>query len=358
MRFLPIPESGGNVDVLWDYLNIPVIDRPLVLAYLLEAWRSDTPFPLLELIGLQGAAKSSTQDKLRRLIDPSAVNLRSALKTVEDLFISAGCNWLVCLNNLSHLSAPQQDALCNLATGGGYSARTLYTNTDETLIETKRPVVINGIVPLVTAQDLTDRVLHIELEQLPQYIEEAELESSFTQNLPKIFGALLDLFAATLAKLPTVKPKNLPRMGDYARLGEAMYQVQGKRPGEFLALYHENRKQSVTRALENSPVASAIRELADDNRHTIVYSGTMKGLLQMLDKYRTAIETWPKSPRGLGDALRRQTPALRMIGFDVTISAPKMDGIHVQVLRSHTQHEHHEHHLRALREANLDVVFI
>ncbi|MBS1212221.1 MAG: hypothetical protein H6R26_837, partial [Proteobacteria bacterium] len=246
LRQLPKPIMGGDLSRLWEFANIPESVRPLVLAWALEAWRPDTPFPILELIGAQGTAKSSTQDKWRRLIDPNAVNLRSAPKSTEDLFIGAGCNWLVSLNNLSHLSAQQQDALCNLATGGGFAARTLYTNADETLIECKRPVVINGIVPLVSAQDLTDRVIHMELEPI-EYRDETEIEAGFKEAAPGIFGALLDLFVIALGRLPEVKPARLPRMGDFAKLGEAMMQAQGHEAGAFIRLYEENRQQSVAR---------------------------------------------------------------------------------------------------------------
>lgn len=166
---------GGSIDALWKFANIPEQQRPLVLAWMLEAFRPTTPFSILELTGEQGSAKSATQDKLRRLIDPNAVNLRAAPKSTEDLFVSAGCNWLVSLNNLSHLSAQQQDALCTLATGGGFASRTLYTNADETLIECKRPVIFNGIVPCATAQDLVDRIVHIDLPEIQTYKEDSIL---------------------------------------------------------------------------------------------------------------------------------------------------------------------------------------
>ena len=224
-RPLPIPVAHGDLTRLWDFLNIPPDDRLLVLAWMLEAFRPDTPFTLLELCGSQGSAKSFTQDKLRRLIDPNAVNLRAAPKTTEDLFVGAGCNWLVSMNNLSHLSAQQQDALCTLATGGGFAGRTLYTNADETLIECKRPVVINGIVPVVTAQDLTDRVIHVEMPDITAYREESALITEFEAQASALLGGLLDLFVATLARLSHVKLSHPPRMADFARLGEAMAQA-------------------------------------------------------------------------------------------------------------------------------------
>ena len=116
MQPLPIPEKDGNLDVLWKFINVDKNDRSLLLAWMLESFRSETPKPVLSLSGTQGSAKSSTQNKIRQLVDNNAVNLRSAPKSTQDIFVSAGCNWLISYENLSHLSAQTQDAFCTLAT--------------------------------------------------------------------------------------------------------------------------------------------------------------------------------------------------------------------------------------------------
>lgn len=344
MRPLPLPVPGGDLSRLWNYANIPERDRPMVLAWLLEAWRPETPFAILELTGQQGTAKSGTQAKLRRCIDPNAVDLRAAPKSVEDLFVSAGANWCASLNNLSHLSAQVQDALCSLATGGGFAGRTLFTNVDETLVEAKRPVIINGIVPVVTAQDLTDRVIHIDLPELGAYRTETAIDADFEKDAPHIIGGLLDLFVKTLAALPGVALPRPPRMADYAALGEAMHRSQGNLDGSFVRLYLENRRESVARSLESSPVACAIRALVDEHQgqSSLVWTGTMKALLEILAHRRDGAEAWPRSPRGLGDALRRQRPALAQIGVNVQIAKAGRDGVHVTIERcEHCEHGEH-----------------
>lgn len=337
VRPLPVPVPGGNLAQLWDYANIPPEVRTLVLAWMLETWRPETPFPVLELVGSHGSAKSSTQAKLRQCVDPNAVDLRAAPKSVEDLFVSAGANWLASYNNLSHLSPGTQDALCNLATGGGFAARTLFTNGDETLIESKRPVILNGIVPTVTAQDLADRVIHVELPAIATYRQESEIERAFEQDVPGIVGGLFDLFAATLARLPDIHIERPPRMADFARLGEAMHRAQGGAPGEFVRLYAANRRDSTARGLEASPVAVALRSLVEQHqacqpREPVVFDNTMGRLLDHLTDHRDKSEAWPKSARGLGDVLRRQIPALAQIGIRITIAKPGKRGVIVRIV--------------------------
>jgi hypothetical protein len=142
---LPVPTKGGDISPLWRVANIPADLRSLVLAWLLESFRPDTPFPVLELIGEEGTAKSTTQNALRNLIDPNRVNLRAAPRNREDLCTSAAVNWLVSYENLSHLNPDLQDALCTVATGGGFATRKLYTTGEETTLKFKRPVILNGI---------------------------------------------------------------------------------------------------------------------------------------------------------------------------------------------------------------------
>jgi hypothetical protein len=326
MRPLPVPERGGTLDALWPLVNIPVADRLMVLAWMLECLRADTPHVVLELVGEQGSAKSSTQRALRRLIDPNQADLRAAPKSVEDVWIAARNSHMVSLENLSHLQAQYQDALCVLATGGGYSARTLYTNAEETILELRKPIVLNGISVIVTAQDLLDRCLHIDLPTIQARELAGDIETRFEAAQPALLGALLDLFVKVLATLPSVQipPEQRPRMADFAALGEAVFRVHGEPAGAFLARYSAMREDGVRRTIDASPVGAALAAYLADAPGG--FNGTLSELLDRLDRYRPHGEAWPRSAKGLGDALRRLAPALRLIGFECK-SLPKTGGV-------------------------------
>jgi hypothetical protein len=75
----------------------------------------------------------------------------------RDLMIAATNAWLVAFDNLSSLPPWLSDALCRLATDGGFSTRTLYTDSGETLFSAQRPVLINGIEQIATRADLLPR---------------------------------------------------------------------------------------------------------------------------------------------------------------------------------------------------------
>ncbi|MBF0371588.1 MAG: primase C-terminal domain-containing protein [Magnetococcales bacterium] len=331
MRPLPYPTQGGNFSLLWNSINIQKPeDQWMMIVCLLECFRPETPNPILEFGGEQGSGKSDTQSRIRDLIDPNDVNLRAAPREVGDIFVGAANNWIVSLNNLSRLSAPQQDAFCSLSTGGGFAGRQLYTNTEESVVEVKRPVMFNGISTLATAQDLVDRVVRFELPIIKQRRKSSELEAEFEKNRPEIFGGLLSLFSQCLATIPHVVIENLPRMADFAVLGEALHIGHGFAQGTFVNAYKERSEKAVVHALDASPVARAIQEFMDASSEA--YSGTVKGLLDNIQNHKASGDAWPKSARGLSDALRRHAPGLRVAGITVEFDPQRhRDGVHVTI---------------------------
>lgn len=317
MKAIPAPVSGGSLDDLWKLVNIPQENQLIVVAWLLECLREDTPHVVMEFVGEQGSAKSTSQKLLRMLIDPNVANLRSAPKKVEDVWVGANNCHLVSFENLSSLSQDYQDALCVLATGGAHATRAHYTNKDESIIELRKPIIVNGITVNVTAQDLLDRSIHVELPPINNRLQSKDVDQAFTFAYPELVGALLDQFVKALNVLDKVKisDHDKPRMLDFAYLGEAVFQANGFAKGEFLSRYQLMRQKGVYRTIDSSPIGSAVVTFLDKN--STGWSGQLFSLLQQLNQYKPAGETlWPNTPRRLGDQLRRLTPALRTLGFD------------------------------------------
>ena len=318
MKPLPDPVVGGTLDPLWGLVNVPENTRLLVIAWLLDCLRPDTPFPLLEAIGEQGSAKSGLQTLLKRMIDPSAIELRSAPRSGEDVFVGAAQGWLLCFDNVSHLSGEMQDVLCRVATGATYATRKLYTNSEESSIRAKRPVTLNGIGASITAQDLVDRAISLELPVVEDRREKATIETEFDRLHPALLGALLDLFASALAILPsiTIERDRRPRLIEFAKLGCAVAVAMGGTAETFLSEFEAMRVESIGRTIEASPVAVALLEFLED-RPDREGERTAKQWYESLTRPDGA-EAWPRSPKGFSDALRRAAPALRTLGISVS----------------------------------------
>ncbi len=336
-RPLPQPGARGNVNLLWKHVNVPKDARPLVLAWLLDSMRPDTPYPVLELNGEMGSSKSTTQRRLRALIDPVAVPLRGAPKCVEDIHIAAANAQICSFENLSSLSGEQQDALCILSTGGGYATRQLYTNGEEHVISSKRPVMVNGINAVASQPDLIERVITIELPTIAAAKRQAEqnLEAAWVKDYPAIFTGLLTLFADALELLPKVEiPEGMQkRMIDYQRLGEAVCMALGSKAGEFSQQLDSMHGDSLARGLESYGVAVGVQMLAarPEGRE---WEGTYLQLLSELNRMPEIDRSnWPKSPRHLSSQLMRIAPGLRRAGVRVEPAGRGKTGAKVRIIR-------------------------
>jgi DNA polymerase-1 len=318
---LPAPERGGTLDGLRPFVNV-ADDRSwlLLLGWLVAAYRRRGPFPALALCGEQGSCKTTLGRLLQQLVDPSAAELRGEPREPRDLMIAATNAWLVAYDNLSHLPQWLSDALCRLATGGGFSARQLYTDDEEAIFVAQRPALLTSIADVVTSADLLDRAVCIQLEPVPddrRRTEQALLEE-FGRARPRLLGALLDAASAGLRNLPATRLARLPRMADFALWAEASLRGAGFRPGDFLAAYEANRGDTNALALEASPVALALLKRLED---CPVFDGTAAELLQWLndgtDERTRKEKGWPTRPHVLSGQLRRMAPNLRRAGVSV-----------------------------------------
>jgi hypothetical protein len=313
---LPIPSMGGSLCQLWRFANVKQEDRVLVLAWLVAAYRPRGPYPVLDLIGGQGCAKSTTARVLQSLVDPNLAGLRSAPRDERDLAIAANNSYLPAFDNLSGLPPWLSDALCRMATGGGFGTRKLHTDDEEALFNFQRPVLGTSIDPFITRSNLLDRCLLVELPSISD--EERKPESEFWREfedaIPGIIGALLGCVSMALARIDKVKREALPRMADFALWVRAAEPAFGGDVGSFEERYADNREAANVVALESSPIVEPLRELLKQSNP---WKGTASELLGKLHEQASARSTltsghgWPNSPRSLSSTLRRLAPNLK-----------------------------------------------
>ena len=321
MRALSLPRPGGSVLDLQKFINVPgESDFQLVVAWLLAALRPVGPFPILVLQGEQGSAKSTAARMLRSLIDPATSPIRAVPRDEHDLMIAAQNAWLLAFDNLSGIRNWLSDALCRLATGGGFSTRQLYTDAEETILDAQRPVILNGIEELTSRQDLLDRALIVQLPPIPPEARrpESELWNEFEAQKPRILGALLTAVSTGLRLLPGIELASLPRMADFAKWISATESALPWSEGSFLRAYSSNREESVDLAVESDVVATALLALLHRQGD---WRGTATELLAELGSYATEAvlrsRAWPKTARPLSGRLRRAAPFLRTVGVEI-----------------------------------------
>lgn len=322
LRPLPRPVPGSLLE-LRRFVNAPDQESwTLMLAWLIAAVRPTGPYPLLSLLGEQGSAKTTTAEVFKRLLDPGKAPVRSEPRDVRDLMIAATNGWVIAFDNVSHIPDWLSDALCRMSTGGGFSTRELYTDGDEIIFDTERPVIVTGIEEVVGRGDLLDRALLVVLPPIPDSRRrpEADFWAEFDAARPALLGGLLDAVAAAIRGAPGVRLAELPRMADFAIWTTAAAPALGWSANHFLATYAGNRAAAHEVALESFSVAPLVRELAEAGP----WEGTAAELLERLSTMATEQakrqKTWPATARTLAGALRRAAPSLRRVGVNVEFS--------------------------------------
>jgi hypothetical protein len=122
MQALPMPQHGGNIDKLREFVNLNESNFILFVAVLLDAFRSGK-HPILELVGDFGSAKSTLAKIFKRLIDPDETELRTLPGTLRDIFIAVHNARVRAWDNVSKIDRTISDALCQLSDGSGFGTR-------------------------------------------------------------------------------------------------------------------------------------------------------------------------------------------------------------------------------------------
>ncbi len=322
MQPLPAPVSGGSLEELRKLINLPD-DESFILycSFLVVSLRPCGPYPALTIQGEQGSAKSTAARVAKELIDPSAAPLRTAPRDERDLMITAGNSWLLAYDNLSRLPSWLSDALCRLATGGGFSTRQLFSDDLERIFSAMRPSVLNGIEDVATRPDLLDRCLVLTLKAIPDTERRtaAEVSQAFEEARPRLLGALLDAVSCGLRRQDEVKLTCRPRMADFATWVSAAEPSLPWAEGAFLEAYFGNRSEAVEVALEADVLAVAVQSFIASTQS---FEGTatelLEGLEEEVGERSRLARSWPKSARALSGRLRRAATVLRSVGIEVS----------------------------------------
>lgn len=321
---LPVPEPGGRIEDLRPFLNLDNGDLwTLMLGSLVMKFRPRGPYNVDVFTGGQGCGKTTRARVIRSLVDPSSADTRSAPRELRDLQIAATNEWLPVFDNLSRIPEWLSDGFCCLSTGGGMRTRELYSDNEESIFSTMRPLILTSITEVVERPDLLDRSIIFNLPEIEKSDRKPERRFwvEFERARPRILGALLDAVSCALRREDGVVIEDASRLADFERWAIAAEPAFGLRPGSFLSAYRKNQSSANELALEASPVTDSFIKFAEKERDWI---GTARELFDLLIEGREDDEIkrmrdqgFPKAPNALSAALRRLAPNLKDQGIDI-----------------------------------------
>jgi hypothetical protein len=326
MGMLPqvVPVQGGSTKLLHKYANVSTEDDFILFrAFLLACLRDRGPYPILNVTGEQGTAKSSLIKVARALVDPNTALYTRPRRSEHELFITARNSRVLAFDNLSSLSDWMSDAFASITTGSGYSTRALWTNDEEQIFTADCPIMLNGIVDVVSKGDLAEREVALYLRPITEDRRKLDEDfwKAFEVDKPAILGGLLKAVALGLQRLPETHLDKRPRMADFARFAVACGDGWLWKRGKFMRAYTENQRRVTGAVLADDPVAIGTNKLIAAPDLGGIWTGTMQELLKRLEVIVGETEVkrkdWPGTTRALRARLDRIAPLLRRSGIDI-----------------------------------------
>lgn len=327
---LPTPTRGGDLNALKRLLGLQDEAWILVLAFLLACLQPAGPYMLLLLEGEQGSGKSFFCKLLKCIIDPNQVEKARLPASERDLMIHAKDYFLLSFDNVSGMKSDLSDALCVLATGGGFATRKLYTNDELFVFNYMRPIMINGIADFANRPDLLERAIPLKLSTINESRRktEGQMLAEFADLLPGFLGQLYDIVGAALATLPKITARNRLRMADTGRWLMACEPHTGLIPGSFMkALVKAQDDVFVERALNDVVVGELLNLVSG-----APFESTVQELFERIAPgFKEPTRNFPPTPQHLSKHLARLKPAMAKAGLHFAWFAKTKEGRRIRV---------------------------
>ena len=324
-QVLPKKVDKAEIWQIMDYININ--DEELKLLFLVDiitCFIPDIPHAVTILHGDHGSAKSTAMRVRRKIIDPARMELHILPRDEDELGLVLSNNWAPAFDNLDGMSSGVSDVLCMAATGGGFSKRELYTNSDEVIFNFKRCVCLNGIVDPASRADLIDRSIFFKLARIPESKRRTEefFWREFAKVRPRILGAIFSIIADALLIKPTINLPVLPRMADLALWGFAIAESIVEGGGEiYINALNINRDSGNVEAIHSSPVAQVITTFMAGKVEWGPGSAAdlLKNLepIAVVERVDMRSKSWPQSASSLARKLKYIRTTLAAFGIHV-----------------------------------------
>jgi hypothetical protein len=171
---------------------------------------------------------------------------------------------------------------------------------------------------------MLERIKEDKRQPLEDIVNIKGLNQELERIKPQLLGYIFDILSKVLKTLSTggiTKPKELPRMADFALHGEIVARYLGYDENVFLNAFNENVRLQSDELLETNPLAMTVFQFV---QWTPEFKGSATGLLKELNLKAEELgiqrdNFWPKSPGALSRRLNLIRTSLRRIGVEIEL---------------------------------------
>lgn len=336
---VPEAEEKEKLYTIFNFVNIDKTDEKTKLAFictLISYFIPMIPHPILVVYGAQGSAKTWLFRLIRRLIDPSAIEVLSLPTDDRELVQQLDHHWLAPFDNISTIPTWASDTFCRAATGSGVSRRELYSDDDDVIYNYKRCIGLNGINPAARKGDLLDRSVLVCVEKITLETRKTEeqLNKEFDEEKAFILGAILGVLSKALKLYSEVKLHGFFRMADFTKYGAAISKALGLTEQKFVEAFQEKVDSQTDELLNSDPLAMVLldfftkffAEKGENGKTPEEWNNTPNALFQEVLRHAESIgirtdrhSSFPKAVNVFSRRLNEITPALLAKGYEATL---------------------------------------
>ena len=291
--------KGGDIDLLRKYVNVSDEDYLKLKAFIVSCFIPRIQHPILSVIGEYGTGKSTLLEIVKLIVDPSLSLLTSLDGRMDNVELTLSSSHFVAFDNLSSLSQAQSNAFCMTVTGAHSDRRKKYSDTEQVRITFDAITSMNGIEQVIKKPDLAQRCLFV--ETLPEVrnhtMVKEELMAEFMEDLPLIFGGILDILVTSLSLHAIMPPlKKYQRLSDFHKYSVAIAEAMEPGLGEVIqeALIQNEIKQKLVSGSDVELVGILLRFLGKEAQWEGRTETLYENLENLIENYETAGKIFSK----------------------------------------------------------------
>ena len=268
--------------------------------------------PMLLVEGERGSGKTTSVRMIQKTIH-GATKTHNIRRNDEDDFAIYVLRSPVCLlDNADSFVDWLQDTLCTYATGGEWTRRKLFTDSDQVVLRPQSFIAITSRNPITFKRDdVADRCIIVRMGRRSDFTPEAILMQTIEDKRHLLYGEWLWFLDEIVKRIRQGALHNVPagayRMADYTAIAHVVGDAIGATVDDVNEMLEGMESERDALVAEGDPLIDLLDKWLEDTRNVgrgITAANLFKALSDMAKRGN---RSFYKSPSTLAQKLRRET---------------------------------------------------